>query len=92
MSKTVNDSEKPDLEKDHKEFLKMKENLINNKNEMVSEDDPIAKEMKAGKKPDKSSVEKGQSQEGFSNQEGFSFKKKIPGSENLFRCWWGYFS
>lgn len=78
MSKTVNDSEKPDLEKDHKEFLKMKENLINNKNEMVSEDDPIAKEMKAGKKPDKSSVEKGQSQEGFSNQEGFSFKIKIP--------------
>ena len=52
-----NDTEKPNLEQDHKEFVKMKEQQINNKDETVSDNDPIGKEMKqGGKKPDRDSI------------------------------------
>ena len=67
-----NDTEKPNLEKDHKEFLKMKEQQINNKDEFVSDNDPIGKEMKnAGEKPDRESIKKDGAQESFSGREGF---------------------
>ena len=76
-----NDSEKPNLEKDHKEFLKMKEQQINNKDEFVSDNDPIGKEMKkAGEKPSRESIKKGGAQEGFIGSKAFKkyFKKSSP--------------
>ncbi len=72
MSNKVNVSERPDLLKDAKDFVKTKENLINNKDSEITEDDPIAAEMKKGaKKPDKDSIKNSGAKEGFSNKEGF---------------------
>ena len=84
-----NDAEKPNLEKDHKEFLKMKEQQINNKDEFVSDNDPIGKEMKsAGKKPDRESIKKGGAQESFSGREGFGgMEKNKKGPKGKQRAW-----
>lgn len=83
-----NDSEKPNLEKDHKEFLKMKEQQINNKDEFVSDNDPIGKEMKnAGEKPTRESIKKDGAQEGFIGSKAFKkyFKKSSPKGKQ--RAW-----
>jgi hypothetical protein len=84
-----NDTEKPNLEKDHKEFLKMKEQQINNKDEFVSDNDPIGKEMKkSGEKPDRESIKKDGAQENFSNREGFAgMGKKKKGPKGKQRAW-----
>ena len=84
-----NDSEKPNLEKDHKEFLKMKEQQINNKDEFVSDNDPIGKEMKkAGEKPDRESIKKGGAQEGFIGSKAFKkyFKRAVLKENNVHGC------
>ena len=84
-----NDTEKPNLEQDHKEFVKMKEQQINNKDETVSDNDPIGKEMKqGGKKPDRDSIKKGGAQESFSGREGFGgMGKKKKGPKGKQRAW-----
>jgi len=84
-----NDTEKPNLEKDHKEFLKMKEQQINNKDEFVSDNDPIGKEMKkSGEKPDRESIKKDGAQESFSSREGFAgMGKKKKGPKGNQRAW-----
>lgn len=70
-----NNNEKPNYEQDKKEYIKMKEQQINKDEETVTDNDPIAKEMKkGGKKPDRNSIKSAGAKESFSNKEGFTGK------------------